>query len=169
MPGSTRIPPAATNIPDRVLAGPEVAMDYAWFLFSFKGRIQPRQIPRCAAGSPHFLAHTLAQVLVSLRVAMEALHWVVAITMIWINAATTVKRLHDRNRSDLWAVAIFIVNRLSCAYYGLFFGLYFGVFISIAEELLLRDCLLLPVPSANLDYHRVVFPDGNRRTQPVRT
>jgi uncharacterized membrane protein YhaH (DUF805 family) len=65
------------------------------------------------------------------------LHWVVAITMIWINAATTIKRLHDRNRSGLWAVAIFIVNRLSYVYYGLFFGLYFGVDISTAEELLL--------------------------------
>ena len=67
----------------------------------------------------------------------EALHWVVAITMIWINAATTVKRLHDRNRSGWWAGAILIVNCLSYAYYGLFFGLYFGVDISSARELLL--------------------------------
>ena len=57
--------------------------------------------------------------------------------MIWINTATTVKRLHDRNRSGWWAAAVFIVNRLSYVYYGLFFGLYFGVDISIAREMLL--------------------------------
>jgi uncharacterized membrane protein YhaH (DUF805 family) len=57
--------------------------------------------------------------------------------MIWINAAITVKRLHDLNRSGWWAVAILIVNRLSYIYYGLFFGLYFGVDISTARELLL--------------------------------
>jgi uncharacterized membrane protein YhaH (DUF805 family) len=63
--------------------------------------------------------------------------WVVAIAMIWINLATMVKRLHDRNRSGWWAVPIFILSRLSYVYYGLFFGLSFGVDISIAEELLL--------------------------------
>ena len=63
--------------------------------------------------------------------------WVVAIAMIWVNAATTVKRLHDRNRSGWWAVPIFALNRLSYVYYGLFFGLSFGVDISVAEELLL--------------------------------
>ena len=63
--------------------------------------------------------------------------WVVTITMVWINAATTVKRLHDRNRSGWWAVPILILNRLSLVYYGLFFGLSFGVDISIAKELLL--------------------------------
>jgi uncharacterized membrane protein YhaH (DUF805 family) len=63
--------------------------------------------------------------------------WVVAIAMIWINLATMVKRLHDRNRSGWWAVPIFILSRLSYVYYGLFFGLGFGVDISIAEELLL--------------------------------
>lgn len=65
------------------------------------------------------------------------LDWVVAITMIWINAATTVQRLHDRNRSGWWAVAIIVVNRLSYVYYGLLFGNYFGVDVSTAEELLL--------------------------------
>ncbi len=63
--------------------------------------------------------------------------WVVTVTMVWINAATTVKRLHDRNRSGWWAVPILILNRLSLVYYGLFFGLSFGVDISIAKELLL--------------------------------
>jgi uncharacterized membrane protein YhaH (DUF805 family) len=69
----------------------------------------------------------------------KALHfdWAVTIAMIWIDTATTVKRLHDRDRSGWWAVAIFIVNRLTYVFYGLFFGLYFGVDISIAEELLL--------------------------------
>jgi len=52
-------------------------------------------------------------------------------------AATTVKRLHDRNRSGWWAVAVLIVNRLSYVYYGLFFGLYFGVDVSGARELAL--------------------------------
>ena len=57
--------------------------------------------------------------------------------MIWINTATTVKRLHDRNRSGWWAAAVFVISRLSYVYYGLFFGLYFGVDISIAREMLL--------------------------------
>jgi uncharacterized membrane protein YhaH (DUF805 family) len=59
------------------------------------------------------------------------------IAMIWINLATTVKRLHDRNRSGWWAIAILVLNRLAYVYYGLFFGISFGVDISIAEELLL--------------------------------
>jgi len=63
--------------------------------------------------------------------------WVVAITMVWINAAAVAKRLHDRNRSGWWAVPILILSRLSFVYYGLFFGLSFGVDISIAKELLL--------------------------------
>ena len=57
--------------------------------------------------------------------------------MIWVNLATTVRRLHDRNWSGWWAVAVFAVNRLSYLYYGLFLGLSFGVDISVAEELLL--------------------------------
>ena len=57
--------------------------------------------------------------------------------MVWINLATTAKRLHDRNRSGWWAVAVVVVNRLSYLYYGLFFGLYFGVDILGVQELLL--------------------------------
>ncbi len=57
--------------------------------------------------------------------------------MLWINLATTAKRLHDRNRSGWWAAAVFLVNLLSYAYYSLFIGLYFGVDLSIAKELLL--------------------------------
>jgi uncharacterized membrane protein YhaH (DUF805 family) len=92
-------------------------MDYAWLLFSFNGRIN----------RPRYLVVQLALLTFWLILWLkfssqsEALHWVVAITMIWINAATTVRRLHDRNRSGLWAVAVFIVNLLSYAYYGLFF------------------------------------------------
>jgi uncharacterized membrane protein YhaH (DUF805 family) len=67
----------------------------------------------------------------------EAFNLVVAIAMIWINAATTVKRLHDHDRSGWWAVAILLVNRLFYLYYGLFLGNYFGVDISTAEQLLL--------------------------------
>ena len=57
--------------------------------------------------------------------------------MIWINIATTAKRLHDRNRSGWWTVAVIIVGRLSYVYHGLFFGLYFGVDLSSGKELLL--------------------------------
>ena len=59
------------------------------------------------------------------------------IALLWINTATTAKRLHDRNRSGWWAIAVLVVNRLSYVYYGLFFGLYFGVDVSGARELLL--------------------------------
>ena len=61
--------------------------------------------------------------------------WAAVIAMIWINVATTVKRLHDRDRSGWWAIAILVLNRLAYLYYGLFFGLSFGVDISIFAEL----------------------------------
>jgi uncharacterized membrane protein YhaH (DUF805 family) len=107
-------------------------MDYARFLFSFSGRINRAR----------YLVVQLALLAVWLTVWLKPPFdlssqwqaWVVAITLIWINAATTAKRLHDRNRSGWWAIAVIIVNRLSYVYYGLFFGLYFGVDISIAEE-----------------------------------
>jgi uncharacterized membrane protein YhaH (DUF805 family) len=112
-------------------------MDYAWLLFSFKGRINRARylVVQLALLTLWFMVWLKFPFYLSSQ--WESLHWVVAITMIWINTATTVKRLHDRNRSGWWAVAIFIVNRLTYVYYGLFFGLYFGVDISIAEELLL--------------------------------
>jgi uncharacterized membrane protein YhaH (DUF805 family) len=56
--------------------------------------------------------------------------------MIWINLAVTAKRLHDRNRNGWWAVAVFVVNRLSYVFYGLLFVVSFGIDISLAEELL---------------------------------
>jgi uncharacterized membrane protein YhaH (DUF805 family) len=110
-------------------------MDYARLLFSFRGRINRAR----------YLAARLALLTVWLIVWLKSPFdfssqwegWIVAITLIWINAATTARRLHDRNRSGWWAVAVIIVNRLSYVYYGLFFGLYFGVDISIGKELLL--------------------------------
>ena len=108
-------------------------MDYAWLLLSFKGRLNRAR----------YLVVQLALLTVwlvlwlKLSPQSEALRWVIAIAMIWINTATTAKRLHDRNRSGWWAAAVFFVNLLSYAYYSLFLGLYFGVDISIAKELLL--------------------------------
>src|SRR5664279_1788546 len=108
-------------------------MDYARLLFSFKGRINRARylVVQLALLAFWFVVqfHFASQ--------SEALHWVVDITMIWRNLATTAKRLHDRNRSGWWTIAAFIVNRLCYLYYGLFFGLYFGVDISTARELLL--------------------------------
>jgi uncharacterized membrane protein YhaH (DUF805 family) len=112
-------------------------MDYAWLLFSFKGRINRARYLVVQLALLTFWLIVWLKFPFHSSSRWEALHWVVAIAMIWIGAATTVKRLHDRNRSGWWAVAIFIVNRLSYVYYGLFFGLYFGVDISTAEELLL--------------------------------
>jgi uncharacterized membrane protein YhaH (DUF805 family) len=112
-------------------------MDYAWFLFSLKGRINRA---RYLVVQLTLLTFWLVFWLKSpfpFSSQWEDLNWVVAITMIWINAATTVRRLHDRNRSGWWAVPILILNRLAFTYYGLYFGLFFGVDISIAKELLL--------------------------------
>jgi uncharacterized membrane protein YhaH (DUF805 family) len=111
-------------------------MDYVWFLLGLKGRINRAR----------YIVVQLALLTVWFMVWLNPLHfssqwkalsWVAAIAMIWINAATTAKRLHDRDRSGWWAVAVLLVNRLSYLYYGLFLGNYFGVDISIAEELLL--------------------------------
>jgi uncharacterized membrane protein YhaH (DUF805 family) len=110
-------------------------MDYAWLLFSFRGRINRARflLVQLALLSLWFMVW----VKFPLHFASQWEPWVLSITMIWINAATTVKRLHDRDRNGWWAVAIFVVNRLSYVYYGLFFGSYFGVDISTAEQLLL--------------------------------
>jgi uncharacterized membrane protein YhaH (DUF805 family) len=108
-------------------------MDYAWLLLSFKGRLNRAR----------YLVVQLALLTVwfvtwlKFASPSDALHWAVAITMLWINVATTAKRLHDRNRSGWWAAAVFFVNLLSYAYFSLFLGLYFGVDISIGKELLL--------------------------------
>ena len=109
-------------------------MGYVRLLFSFNGRINRAR----------YLAVQLALLTVWLVLWLKSpfqhwqvLHWVAAIALLWINTATTAKRLHDRNHSGWWAMAILLVNRLSYVYYGLFFGLYFGVGNSGAQELLL--------------------------------
>jgi uncharacterized membrane protein YhaH (DUF805 family) len=108
-------------------------MDYAKTLFSFKGRINRAR----------YLVIQLALLTVWFLLWIKApfhqweMGLAAAIPMIWINLATTAKRLQDRDRRGLWAVAVVVVNRLSLLYYGLFFGLFFGVDISIAQELLL--------------------------------
>jgi uncharacterized membrane protein YhaH (DUF805 family) len=108
-------------------------MDYARYLFSFKGRLNRAR----------YLAVQLALLTVWFLLWVKApfQQWemglAAVVPMIWINLTTTAKRLQDRNRRGWWAIAVVVVNRLSFLYYGLFFGLSFGVDISIAEELLL--------------------------------
>ncbi len=110
-------------------------MNYIWILFSFKGRINRATYLAVQLGLLTFWF----MLFIYFSPQWKDLHfdWVVAITMVWINAAAVAKRLHDRNRSGWWAVPILILSRLSFVYYGLFFGLSFGVDISIAKELLL--------------------------------
>jgi uncharacterized membrane protein YhaH (DUF805 family) len=110
-------------------------MDYARLLFSFKGRINRARF--LVVQLTLLALWFIVWVKLPLSFAPQWEPWVLSIAMIWINAATTVKRLHDRNRRGWWAVAIFVVNRLSYVYYGLFFGSYFGVDISTAGQLLL--------------------------------
>jgi len=109
-------------------------MDYARLLFSFSGRINRAR----------YLAVQLALLTVWLLLWLKSpfqhwqvLHWVAAAALLWINTATTAKRLHDRDRSGWWAVAVLAVNRLTYLYYGLLFGLAFGVDASGARDLLL--------------------------------
>lgn len=111
-------------------------MNYIWLLFRFKGRIERA---RYLVVELTLLALwiVLWPTLFQSSSPWEAFYWVAAIAMIWVNAATTVKRLHDHNRSGWWAVGIFVVHRLSYLYYGLFFGSSFGIDTSIAWEMLL--------------------------------
>ena len=111
-------------------------MDFVWLLFSFKGRLNRARylLVELALLALWVAALYGSSFLVSSPVALS---WVVAIPMIWVNTATTAKRLHDLNRSGWWAVAVFVVNRLSYLYYGLFFGLSFGVDNSTSLEMLL--------------------------------
>jgi len=110
-----------------------MALSGVWLLFSFKGRI----------GRARYLVVELALLALWLWLELRFYssaqweHWLIAAPMIWVNFAVTAKRLHDRDRSGWWAVAVFAVNRLSYVYYGLFFGLAFGVDLSIAVEFLL--------------------------------
>jgi uncharacterized membrane protein YhaH (DUF805 family) len=95
-------------------------MDYARFLFSFKGRIN--RAPYLAVQLALLTFWFIFFIYFSPQWKDLHFDWAVAIAMIWINAAAVVKRLHDRNRSGWWAVPILILNRLCFAYYGLFFA-----------------------------------------------
>jgi len=109
-------------------------MDYARLLFSFYGRINRA---RYIAVQLALIAVWLALWIKSPLLHWQALNWVATIALIWINLATTAKRLHDRNRSGWWAAAVLVINRLTYVYYGLFFGLYFGADVLGVWELLL--------------------------------
>jgi uncharacterized membrane protein YhaH (DUF805 family) len=106
-------------------------MDWIWILFRFKGRLNRAR----------YLVVQLALLAIWFMVFPNNVSspWKIAVTIaiIWINTATTVKRLHDRNKSGFWLIPILIVHRLFYLYYGLFLGLYFGVDISSAKGLLL--------------------------------
>ena len=111
-------------------------MEYARLLFGFKGRMN--RAP--------YLANQLALLAVWLVFQLQLLHmpsqwdgldWLLAIVLTWINVSTTAKRLHDRNRSGWWAIAVFAINRISFLYYGLFLELCFGGAISVSKELVL--------------------------------
>ena len=112
-------------------------MDYFSLHFSFKGRINRARYLVVQLALLTLWLILWLKLPLQFSPQWEALYGVLAIAMLWINTATTAKRLHDRNRSGWWAVAAFLVNRACYAYYGLFFGLYFGVDISTARELLL--------------------------------
>ncbi|MGH6643396.1 MAG: DUF805 domain-containing protein [Phenylobacterium sp.] len=109
-------------------------MDYARLLFSFNGRINRA---RYLAVQLALLTVWLVLWLKSPFQQWQVLHSVAALALIWINAATTAKRLHDRNRSGWWTIAVLVVTPLAYLYYGLLFGLYFGVDVSVVREWLL--------------------------------
>ena len=146
-------------------------MDYVRLLFGLRGRINRAR----------YLAVQLALLTVwfilwpklplHFSSQWEALHldWLVIIAMSWINVATTVKRLHDRNRSGWWAIAIFILSRVAYTYYGLFLGGYFGVDISTAEQLLLvmiAVALSLLQTWVVIELFFVIGTDGRNRFGP---
>lgn len=108
-------------------------MDVIRLLFGFEGRLNRTR----------YLVVELAM-LALWGVSAAASSWappalilIVAVPMIWINLAATAKRLHDRNRSGWWAIAVYAIKRLTFLYYGAYFGLSFGVDIPVAGELLL--------------------------------
>lgn len=109
-------------------------MDFVRLLFGFSGRINRAR----------FLAIQVAILAIWFLLLVKApfeqgdiSSWVATIVLIWINLATTAKRLHDRDRRGWWAIAIFVINRVSYLYYGLFLGLHFGSDILGGLELLL--------------------------------
>lgn len=144
-------------------------MDYARYLFSSRGRLNRAR----------YLAVQLALLAVWFLFWVKApfqqsdiLGWVVAAVMIWINLATTARRLHDRNRSGWWAVAVVAVNRLSFVYYGLFFGLHFGVdVLGIQEMMLVMGAVALSVLQTwiVIELFFVIGTDGANRFGPDPT
>jgi uncharacterized membrane protein YhaH (DUF805 family) len=146
------------------------ASNYIWLLFSFKGRInRARYLVVQLALLTFWLLWLKFLFQFSSQWTTLLFDWVVTIAMIWINAATTAKRLHDRNRSGSWAVAIIILNRLSYVYHGVFFGSYFGVDISTANELLLVMLVVAMSLLATWVFIELVFligTDGSNRFGP---
>jgi Predicted membrane protein len=122
-------------------------MDYVRYLFSFGGRINRARYL--------VVQLTLLTVWFLLWVKSPFQQWEIlglaaVVPMIWINLATTAKRLHDRNRRGWWAIAVVVVNRLSLLYYGLFSGsLSASIFRS--PGIAAGDGGCWPVRSANLD------------------
>jgi uncharacterized membrane protein YhaH (DUF805 family) len=111
-------------------------MDYARFLFGFGGRLN--RGPYLAAQLSLLALWLMIQFqLFGSLSQWESAEWLIVITLAWINVSTTAKRLHDRNRSGWWAVAVFAINRVSLLYYGLFLKLCFGGAISVSKELVL--------------------------------
>jgi uncharacterized membrane protein YhaH (DUF805 family) len=146
------------------------ALTYIWLLFGFKGRVnRARYLVVQLALLTFWLLWLKFPIQVSSQWETLFFDGVVTIAMIWINAATTAKRLHDRNRSGWWAVAVFVLNRLFYVYYGLFFGSYFGVDISIAWELLLvmlAVALSLLATWAFIELVFLIGTDGSNRFGP---
>jgi uncharacterized membrane protein YhaH (DUF805 family) len=113
-------------------------LNYIWLIFGLKGRInRARFLVVQLALLTVWLLWLKFQPDVSAQWVALLFDWAVTIALIWINTTTTVKRLHDRNRSGWWAVGIFVLHRVAFVYYGLFFGSYFGVDISLLTEWLL--------------------------------
>lgn len=111
-------------------------MDFVRLLFSFKGRLNRARYLVVELTLLALWAMTWLKPLLLVS-SPQALSWMAAIPMVWINMVTTAKRLHDRDRSGWWALAVFAVNRLSFLYYGAYFGLSFGVDVPIAGQMLL--------------------------------
>ena len=144
-------------------------MDYARYLFSFRGRLNRA---RYLAVQLTLLAVWFLFWIKSPFQQWEILGWVVAATMIWINLATTARRLHDRNRSGWWAIAVVAINRLSFLYYGLFFGLHFGVdVLGVQEMLLVMGAVALSVLQTwvVIELFFVIGTDGANRFGPDPT
>jgi uncharacterized membrane protein YhaH (DUF805 family) len=102
-------------------------MDWNWFLFSFEGRINRAKLWFAAFVwfATVFSFMTIFPFVVAgiLRASGQDFHIVstktmhpafylpglpLLVTFVWLFAATTIKRLHDRNRSGWWLLLFFI-------------------------------------------------------------